>query len=308
MKPRMKLVVIALLGLWVLLFAGCNQGAPSPGGGGGGGGGGNATAQDVGKVLTAANEQLYRVESPLSLAGLPVPVLGLTPFSVGLIPQDTASWSCTDVTVTGDARDPDGDGIPANATYNGKCTWSYSGSGGSASGYWEYRNVNVQDPNNADPKAGVKVKGEIDWGVTSDTGHYTSTWRIDRHDLVRSGESYSFTYQGLWTVTIENVGTYTTDYNLKGTWAPDDRERPWYAGTMNATGSFSGTGPNCTNGWRANVTLKNVHYNGTKIDGGTATFSGTDCNGNSGSLTIEWSSSQVCIKIPELQEPICKDN
>ena len=300
MKPRMKLVVIALLGLWVLLFAGCNQGAPPPGGGGGGGGGGNATAQDVGKVLTAANAQLYRVESPLSLAGLPVPVLGLTPFSVGLIPQDAASWSCTGVTVTGNARDPDGDGIPVDATYNGKCTWSDNGSNGSVTGYWEFNDLNIQDPDSGDPVAGVKVHGTIEWGLTSSDGSVTSTWEIDRHDFVKNGRTYDFDYQGTWTVTIENVGTYTTDYNLKGTWTPDDPEHPWYVGTINVEkgyGTFKGSGPTCTKGWSLDVTLTNVHDNGTKIDGGTATFSGTDCEGNSASFSVTWSPSQVCVTV-----------
>ena len=293
---KAKWFVLGLVSLGVLLFAGCNQTATS-GGGGNGGTEATASAKDVAKVLTAANEQLYRVESPLSLAGLPVPVLGLTPFSVGLIPQDTASWSCTQVTVTGDARDPDGDGIPVNATYNGKCTWSYNGSNGSITGYWEFKDLNVQDPDNGDPAAGAKVHGTIEWGLTSSDGSVTSTWEIDRHDFVKNGITYNFDYLGTWTITIENVGTYTTNYNLKGTWTPDDREHPWYAGTIDATGSFDGTGPNCTNGWRADVTLENVHDNGTKIDGGTATFSGTDCDGNSASLSVTWSPSQVCVTV-----------
>jgi len=294
MRTKARYGIVAALGLLALGPFGCNQSAPSPGGGGGGGSGGNATAQDVGKVLTAANEQLYRVESPLLLAGVPVPVLGIAPFSAGLAPQDVASWNCTGVTVTGDASDPDGDGIPANATYNGKCTWSYSGGGGSVSGYWEYRNVNVQDPNNADPKAGVKVQGTIEWGVSSSSGSFTSTWTITQHDLVRNGNVYDFTYKGNWTLTVNNSGAYTFDYQLSGTWTPVNANQPWTAGTMDATGSFSGSGPGC-NGWSLNVTLSGVHDNGTKIDGGTATFSGTDCDGNSASVTVEWSSSQVCV-------------
>ncbi len=290
MKPRMKLVVIALLGLWVLLFAGCNQGAPPPGGGGGGGGGGNATAQDVGKVLTAANAQLYWIESPLDSAGVPVPILGIAPFSAGLAPQDVAGWNCTGVTVTDDARDADGDGIPVNATYNGRCTWSYSGSGGSVSGYWEYKNVNVQDPDDHDSKAGVMVHGAIEWGVSSSNRSYTSTWTITQHDLVRSGNTYNFTYKGNWTLTVSSSSTFTFNYQLSGTWTPEDPNHPWYAGTMNATGSFSGTGPGC-NGWSLGVKLSGVHDNGTTIDGGTAEFSGKGCDGSNCTVTVTWHSS-----------------
>ncbi len=292
MRTRAKYGIVVVLGILALLLFGCNQATS-----GGGNSGGGATAQDVAGVLTAANGQLYRVESPLLSAGVPVPVLGIAPFSAGLAPQDVASWDCTGVTVAGDTSDPDNDGIPVNATYSGRCTWSYSGGGSSASGYWEYKNVNVQDPNSSDPSAGVKVSGTVEWGVTAGGQSTTVTWTINKHNLVKSGNGYSFDYQGTWTVTVTGSGTSTVDYSLSGTWTPDDTRQPWAAGTMNATGSFSGNGPSCANGWNLNVTLTNVHDNGTKIDGGKATFSGKDCAGNNASVTVEWSPSQVCVTV-----------
>ncbi|GEM90819.1 hypothetical protein ODE01S_22530 [Oceanithermus desulfurans NBRC 100063] len=255
--------------------------------------------------LSTANEQLYKLSEPLTLAGMPIPVLFL-PFSSGAAPLDVASWDCDSVTVTGALTDADGDGIPVNASYNGRCTWSYSGGEGSFSGYWQYNDLNVQDPNDADPEAGIKVSGEVEWGFSGGGDSLTWTWTLTRHDLVKQGSQYDFDYEGSWQVDY-NGDTYTFSYNLSGTWTPDDAQNPWGDGTLNAIGSFSGTDASCASGWDLEVSLSGVHYTGGLIDSGTASFSGTDCDGTSTSVTITWSAAQVCITV-DSQDPVCVPN
>jgi len=292
----MKRVWLGFGVLLVLLLAACGGQAPAGNGGNGDDGSSGVPVvepQDVAEVLSAANSQLYRLEQPLS-ALVPVPTLGLAPFAVGIAPLDTADWDCSPVTVTGDASDPDNDGIPVNATYNGKCTWSYSGSGGSFAGYWEYENVNVQDPDSDDPQAGVKVKGKVEWGITSTASSVASTWTITQHDLVKQGDDYKFDYVGNWVVTADG-DTYSFNYDLSGTWTPDDMDDPWGDGTVNAEGRFGGSSSSCATGWSFSVNLSGVHLTADKIDAGTANYSGTDCDGDTTTVSVTWSATEVCI-------------
>jgi len=288
-------MLVSVLALFVL--GSCGQTPPAGGGNGGGGTTPVVEPQDVAEVLGAAETQLYRLEAPLAQAGVPVPVLQFGPFSGGIAPLDTATWNCDPVNVTGDASDPDRDGVPANATYNGRCTWSYSGDQGSVEGYWEYRNVNVQDPDSNDPQAGVKVKGEVEWGVTvSGQGSVTFTWTITQHDLVKQGSGYSFHYKGTWTVDVpDETEDLVFNYDLSGTWTPDDLNEPWGNGTLSASGSFNGDGPGCDQGWSMEAKLTGIHYNGDKIDGGRAEYSGTDCDGQSAEVVVTWLPDTVCV-------------
>lgn len=186
----------------------------------------------------------------------------LVPLSLseGVAPLDTASWSCSGFSETGDLTDADGDGIPVNATLNGTCDWSYSGSEGSVSGSWTFKNLNVQDPDDHDPEAGIKAKGEVDWSYTAGNETDTFRWEINQHDFIKQGDRYSFIYNGSLTIKT-SAGTYTEDYNLSGTWTPKNPQNPWGDGTLEgASGSFSGSGPNCANGWSLQVQLTNIHY------------------------------------------------
>ena len=125
----------------------------------------SASAEDAAEIVSQTYSVLYGLNWALSQTGAPLPTppipsplgaLGPTPQT--LRPQDTVTWNCTGVNVSGDASDPDSDGVPANATYNARCTYAYTGGGGSASWTWEMRNLNVQDPNNSDPYAGYAAK------------------------------------------------------------------------------------------------------------------------------------------------------
>ncbi|WP_456446701.1 hypothetical protein [Oceanithermus sp.] len=262
--------------------------------------------RDVAATLSVANEQLYKISEPLQLAGMPVPLL-IVPFSTGAVPLDVASWDCGSVTVAGTLTDADGDGIPVSATYNGRCTWSYSGTEGSFSGYWEYRNLKVEDPNDADSEAGIKVKGVVEWGYSGGGQSLTWIWTLTQHDFVKQGSGYAFTYTGNWQIVVNGSDNYTFDYNLSGTWVPDDANSPWGDGTLNASGSFSGSGTGCT-GWSLQATLTDVHYSAGRIDGGSASFSGNDCDGTTTSFTVSWSPSEICVTVDPQQPPICGPN
>ena len=282
-----------------VLLAACGTQAPN-----GGGGSSSVDPRDVAAPLSTANEQLYKLSEPLALAGVPVPLLFL-PLSSGATPLDVASWNCGTVTVTGTLTDADGDGIPVNATYNGRCNWSYSGTEGSFSGYWQYNNLKVQDPDDADPEAGIKVSGAVEWGYSGNGQSLTWTWTLTQHDFVKQGGGYDFTYVGQWDISAPD-GNYTFSYDLSGSWTPDDPNNPWGDGTLNASGSFSGSGPNCT-GWSLQTTLTNVHYSAGRIDGGSASFSGTDCDGNATAFTVSWSPTEICVTV-DSQQPICGPN
>ena len=252
--------------------------------------------RDVAESLSAANDQLIRAAQPLALAGVPVPV-PLVPLSDAVAPLDTAAWNCEGVTVSGTLTDADADGIPVDATYNGRCTWSYSGSEGTFSGYWEYRNLVVQDPDDADPEAGIQSSGTVEWGYEGGSQPLVWTWTLTQHDLVKQAGGYGFTYKGRWQVVVNATDNYTFDYDLTGAWVPDDATNPWGDGTLDATGSFSGDGPDCTNGWSLTVSLSGVHFTAGKIDAGTADYSGTDCDGASAAVHVRWSATEVCVTV-----------
>ena len=281
MKRSWKVAFLAAL------FALVSCGGQPPGGNGGGGSGNAAEPQEVAGVLGAANEQLLKIEEPLMYAGVPVPMLPFMPFSVGIAPLDTATWDCSGVSVSGNTTDADDDGVPVDATYNGRCTWSYSGSEGSASGYWEYDDVRVQDPNDHDPDAGVKVSGTIEWGIQTTDGSVEVTWRIVKHELIKTGNDRNFNYEGSWTIQVDGE-SYTVNYDMSGTWSPDDPDDPWGNGTMTASGSFSGTGPDCAGGWSVTFSLNALHFADCGIDGGSASYTVTDCEGHTCTLTVNW--------------------
>lgn len=266
------------------LLVACGGQAP---GGNGSGSGNVAAPNDVADVLAAANSQLINIEGPLTEAGIPVPTLPYVPFSGDVAAADTASWNCTNVIVTGNATDADRDSVPVNATYNGRCTWSYSVSGGGVSGYWEYQNVNIQDPNDRDPSAGVRVKGTVVWGFETADGSVGFTWKIVSHELVKSASGHNFNYEGSWTIAVDSA-TYTVNYNMSGTWSPDDPDDPWGNGTMTAEGNFSGSGPDCANEWKVDFSLNVLHFADCGIDSGQASYTVTDCDGASCTFNARW--------------------
>ncbi|WP_457630384.1 hypothetical protein [Oceanithermus sp.] len=260
--------------------------------------GGQNAASSVDPKVTAStlntvSEQLQKIQQPLALAGFPVEPVG-APLSGGVAPLDTASWNCDEVQVTGNLTDVDRDNIPVDATYNGKCTWSYTSAGGSVNGSWEFKNMEVKDPNDSDPDAGISVTGSIVYTISaSDSGTITWTWNFDKHSFVKNGATYNFDYEGSWEVSSDG-GTFSFNYTLIGTWAPDDASDPWGDGVLNVTsGSFSGS---CDSGsWNVSFTITNAHYSGGRIISGSASFTGTDCDGNSASISVTWSADQVCI-------------
>jgi len=248
------------------------------------GGTGTTNTVDTEKTASALDNaftQLYRVMEPLSQAGIFLPTF----LSAGVAPLDTATWDCSSVRVIGNTTDADGDGIPVNATYNGGCTWSYSGGGGTVSGRWEFSNVNVQDPNDADPDAGLKASGTITWTVSSAGTTYTFTWNLSKHEITRTENTWNFTYQGSWEATVGG-DTYTFNYDLSGTWTPDNADDLWGNGSLSVTGDFSGSGPSCS-GWSLSISAS-VHLSTCGVDSGTASLSGTDCDGKTCNLDITW--------------------
>ncbi len=274
--------------VWKTAFLAALFALVSCGGQPSGNGSGNvAEPQEVAGVLGVANQQLMKTEEPLMRAGIPVPMLPIKPFSAGPAPLDTASWDCSGVTVSGDTTDADDDGVPVDATYDGRCTWSYGGDGGSVSGYWEYDHVRVQDPNDHDADAGVKVSGTIRWGIHTMDGSIEATWRIVKHDLIKSGNARNFDYKGAWTFVVGGE-TYTVNYDLSGTWTPDDPSDPWGNGAVSASGSFSGAGPDCAGGWGVTFSLNALHFADCGIDGGSASYTVKDCDGNTCTLNVSW--------------------
>ena len=253
-----------------------------------------AKPQDAATPLGVASEQLYRLSQPLALAGVPAPAM-IMPFSEGVTALDTANWNCDAVTASGDLTDADGDGIPVNATYDGRCTWSYSGEGGSLSSFWRFDDLNIQDPSDHDEDAGVKASGAVSWGVSGAGTNVTVNWNLERHQLFRHGGSYDFAYKGSWTVTTDS-GNFTFSYDLSGTWTPSSGDDPWGDGTMTASGDFGGSGPGCA-GWSSSVRLSGVVFDGGKVIGGTATVTVTDCSGSTETATITWSADRVCVSV-----------
>jgi len=123
----------------------------------------------------------------------------------------------------------------------------------------------------------------------------TLTWTLNRHEFVKEGASFRFAYEGRWDAEL-SAGSITTNYAFSGTWVPDDAANPWGDGTLNGNGNYSGAGPSCPS-WSVSTSVTNVHYTGGKIDAGSASFSGTDCDGETSSGTVNWTASEVCITI-----------
>jgi len=255
----------------------------------GGGSGTNFDPSGVAKVLGTANEQLDKLTAPLAGSTVPIPLAPVlaNPFSTGIAAMDSVDWSCDHVVVSGNTADADSDGIPVDATFNGRCTWSYAGGGETISGYWQYDNLKVQDPDDHDSAAGIKASGQVEWGVTSGGSSITFTWTLRQHDLVKSGGSYHFDYEGEWRISVgEEV--YTFGYEFSGTWTPDDASKPWGNGTMSGTSSFNGNGPSCSAGWSVTATISAVHYADCGINSGQVDFQVTGCDGGSCNARIIW--------------------
>ena len=288
-------------GLWVLvllvgLLAACGGGGGSQNSGGGGGGGGTpAPTVEPERTLGALEVNLahfYRVTYAMHYAGFLVPVLPVPILSAGAVPLDSYRWSCSEVRVTGDATDADDDGIPKNGVYNGSCQFTASSDTGGFQVSWRFQDLTVQDPDDRDPTAGLKASGTVEWAIDTGDRAYRATWNLNRFEFVRAGEVWNFVQEVDWSL-YDGEDTVTLDYTLSGTWTPDDPEDPMAAGTLNGQSDYHGTASDCS-GWQLHATFNNVHDNGQKIDGGSASLSGTDCDGESGSVTITWSPTQIC--------------
>ena len=276
-----------LLGLLLFaLLAGCGQQGGLGGDHGGGGPHHEVDPQQVALALYAADLQLYRIAYPLSYAGFPLPLM---PFQ--FLPA--ATWTCGSVHVSGNLSDADNDSVPKHAVFDGRCTWSISGEGGTVTGYWEFQNLSVQDPNDGDPNAGIQANGKVVFAVQSPEDDVTWSWDLTHHDFVKRTNDYAFTYEGTWQIEADGK-TYTFNYDLEGTWNPDDASDPWGDGVLSAEGSFDGGGPDCAADWRSSVTLSDLRFQGDKIVAGSAYFSGTNCDGDSGWVRINWSATQIC--------------
>jgi len=276
------------------MITACGGGNP-PGGGSGGGGGGGENYVNPNKTtatLSAVNKQLYAIAQPLALAGIPVPIL-VAPLPASVTPLNDFGWDCGSVVITGNRSDADNDGIPVSATYNGRCSWNYSGPEGSSSGYWEYKDLRIQDPDDHDPHAGASATGQVIFGYSGNGETLTWTWNLQNHEIAKQGGAFRFTYEGSWSVSATG-GTYSLSYDLSGSWNPDNSTDPWGNGTLNANGSFNGSGSSCSN-WQLNVTITDAHFNEGRIDGGRANFSGHDCDGDTENIAIVWSPTEVCI-------------
>ena len=270
--------MLLLLALFILVSCGGQQQQVDP--------------QKVAEPLSISNQQLYKISQPLARAGVPAPVF-ISPFAKSVSALDTAEWNCSKVTATGNLTDGDNDGIPVDAVYNGKCTWGYSNGSGSATGYWEFKALRVQDPNDRDPDAGVKASGSIVWGVESGGNSITFTWKLDKHNLERQGGGHKFDFKGTWTIAGSG-DTYIFNYDMSGDWTPDSSSDPWGDGVMNARGSFSGSGPSCTS-WSTSFTLTSVHFSEDEINSGSGVYDVTDCGGNTAHIEVNWATRQICV-------------
>ncbi len=288
--------------LWFGLFlfallAGCGQ-QGGPGGGNGGSAPHEANPQQVALALYAADLQIYRIAYPLYYADFPMPLM---PFQ--FLPA--ATWTCGSVHVNGDLSDSDNDSIPKHAIFDGRCTWSITGEGGTVTGYWEFQNLSVQDPNDGDPNAGIQANGKVVFAVQSPEDNVTWSWELTHHDFVKRTDDYAFTYEGTWQIEADGK-TYTFNYDLEGTWNPTDPDDPWGDGTLNAEGNFSGTAADCPSGWSTSVRLTAIQYQGGKIVGGTANLTAHDCDGHTEQITVTWHPTRVCVKVnsePEVCQP-----
>ena len=242
--------------------------------------------------LAISSEQIYKLNQPLAMAGVPAFIIPM-PLTEGVSSLDASDWDCSGVSISGNLGDADSDGIPINAVYDGRCTWEYPDV--SMSGYWEFDNLNIQDPSDSDPDAGIIASGGAAWSVTSSGSTLTLTWTFNKYELSKEGGNYDFTYEGSWRVT-DGTNTYTFNHDLTGTWTPDDASDPWNDGVMSSVVAFNGSGPSCAS-WSANMQLNSAHYVDDKIINGSARFSLTDCSGDTSSGSISWSTTQVCVTV-----------
>jgi len=257
------------------------------------GGNENANTADPGEVveaLRATYDQMFsELAADIPHLGIVNPTLLST--SNGVAPLDTLTWDCTGVSATGNLTDADNDGIPANATYNGSCSWSYTSPEVTASFEWKLRDVNIEDADETDPIAGFRAKGEVVWEWTINSESGSITWNFDPHDWVRDGDHWNLDYEG--EITWQSGGeSGTLDYDLSGTWTPDDSNDPWGSGNLELSGDFTWTEGTCTS--TLEITYAEVHYNDDgAIDSGRLDFTVTevcdDGSGDSVSCTLTWS-------------------
>ena len=242
----------------------------------------SASAEDAAEIVSQTYSVLYGLNWALSQTGAPLPTppipsplgaLGPTPQT--LRPQDTVTWNCTGVNVSGDASDPDSDGVPANATYNARCTYAYTGGGGSASWTWEMRNLNVQDPNNSDPYAGWRIRGQILWTVSAGGETGNLTWTINAADVVKTARgSYNLTHRSSLDVSAGGESGQL-QYDFTGTWTADPGQPEGLPFAVNGTLTEEGSITLTANGESFSVPFSgNLHYS-------------TQCGGyDSGTFTL----------------------
>ncbi len=280
-----------LIGLLVLagLLAAC--GGSGGAGGGGNGGGGTPPAPTVdpektAQVLGNAYTELQALTQPLSPVGLPVPMIPI--LQAGVAPLSSWSWNCQQTTISGNTTDADGDGIPVDATYSGGCSFTFQpDSGGSVSGSWRFKDLRIVDPDDRDPEAGYRISGEIDWSLTVSGTTHRITWHLRHHDFEKSTPgTWTFRYQG----RVDSSENVWMEYNLSGTWEPDDPQQVEGAGwlTVNSGSRIWGGGPDCSQGWSVTVSAR-VHQSAAGcIDNGSMELNGKDCDGKTCQIRITW--------------------
>ncbi len=219
---------------------------------------------------------------------LPIPpfLIG-SPFGAPLT-LDTFAWDCRDVTATGNLSDPDDDGIPADAHYSGYC--SVTGNGTTFK--WTL-NYDLKDANSADPLSGFSASGQITWEAV---GQAKLVWTINKHEVAKSGGGYNLIYQGNWEYTdyTDPNNNATVNYDFSGTWTPDDPNGSSLQDIFNRAGTFDMSGSLDVNGSctaHASFNTFNIHFNDDYCaDSGNINVSGTDCDGNSYTVSVSWSS------------------
>ncbi len=286
MWKRLGLGLLTLVAMALLAACGTTSGGSGGGGGGGGGGSENVDPAQTTQVLSGELSRLNQLVLPLAQMGVPVPLIPFPFSSQGLGPLDTWSWNCTGLQPTGDLRDGDRDGVPVDARYNGRCTYT-SGSGEAT---WEYQDLRVQDPNDSDPLAGFRVGGRIvfSWQFTANNRIHTGSlsWDITELSHIRQGSTWNLTYRFTWTLSLEGQPAYVVAYDSTGTWTPDNPgDGPWgRTGQLTLQGSLTvreSNNPLVGINWNVNV-----HIASCGVDSGTISVTYTDPNGRTCSFTI----------------------